>query len=112
MGRQAMDRFVSEQNIKRFHDAREKGADANRRPMLLRLLAEEYEKLGLSGQLRDRIERHIAKLRPLIVLQAKLIDDLTTLRQPLDQAKLVLESLDDLLACYISLRERIGAALE
>ncbi len=107
-----MERFVSQQNIKHFRDELEHGVDAGRRPMLLKLLTEEYERLGLTGGLRDRIDHHIAKLQALIALQAKLVDDLTALRQPLDRAEMILASLRDLLTCYMGIRERIGTALE
>ena len=103
-----MERFISQQNIKHFRDELERGVDAGRRPMLLKLLTEEYERLGLTNSLKDRIDQHIAKLHTLIALQAKLVDDLKALREPLDRAELVLASLRDLQACYMGIRERIG----
>ena len=107
-----MEKFVARENIRHFRDELERGVDSDRRGMLLRLLTEEFHKLGFTRDQLDRFDRHIARLRALISDQAILIEDLTASAQPVERPALVLATLHDLMDCYAAHRERIIAALD
>ncbi len=61
-----MDQFIARENVKHFRRELENGADEQRRATLIRLLVEEENHLGLTGEQLSRLDRHIARLSEIM----------------------------------------------
>jgi septal ring factor EnvC (AmiA/AmiB activator) len=101
----------AERNIRHFLHRLEYGAEEMTRSVLLDLFLAEEEMLGLTEEQLRRIDRHIAKLRQLISEQTKRIERLASFGIDTEARRLVLATLNDLLAAYQVHRKRITAAL-
>jgi hypothetical protein len=104
--------FVAEQNIQHFRRRLEYGAEEVTRSVMLRLLLDEEKLLGLTQEQLRRVDRHIAKLRQLLSEQTARIERLEFFGIEAKAHRLVLATLNDLMATYQIHRERITAALE
>src|SRR5215813_13147049 len=102
---------AAEQNIQHLRRRLAYGAEEMTRSVLLELFLAEEKMLGLTQEQLRRIDRHIAKLRQLISEQAKRIERLASLGIDTGARRLVLATLNDLLAAYHVHRQRITAAL-
>jgi hypothetical protein len=98
-----MDNFIPRGNPTRFNPL-ETGVDELTRSTLLKLLLHEAEKSCLTRQQLDRIDRHMAALRQLIYRQIELVEK----GQNAERALKLLETLNDLMANYQTLRQRIS----
>src|SRR5262249_42499090 len=103
--------FVAEQNIQHFRRRLEYGAEELTRSVLLDLLLAEEKMLGLTEEQLRRIDRHIAKLRELISEQTTRMKRLASFGIDMESRRLVLATLNDLMATYQIHRQRITAAL-
>jgi len=103
--------FVAEQNVQHLRRRLEYGAEEVTRSALLKLLLDEEEMLGLTQEQLRRIDRYIAKLRQLISEQTRRIERLAPLGIEMEARRLVLVTLNDLMATYQIHRQRITAAL-
>jgi N-acetylmuramic acid 6-phosphate (MurNAc-6-P) etherase len=102
---------AAEQNIQHFRRRLEYGAEEVTRSVLLKLLLAEEKMLGLTEQQLRRLDRHIAKLRQLISQQTTRIERLACFGIGTEGHRLVLTTLNDLMATYQIHRQRITAAL-
>jgi hypothetical protein len=87
------------------------GAEEATRSALLKLLLAEEKMLGLTQDQLRRIDRHIAKLRQLISQQTTRNERLASFGIDTEGRRLVLATLNDLMATYQIHRQRITAAL-
>ena len=97
-----MDHFIPSENLKHFNPL-ERGVDEFTRSTLLKLLLHEAEKSCATRQQLDRIDRHMAALRQLIYRQLKLAEK----GHNAERALRLLETMNDLMANYQTLRRRI-----
>jgi len=102
--------FDTEQNIQQLRRRLEHGAEEVTRSVLLKLLLAEEKMLGLTEQQLRRIDRHIAKLRQLISQQTTRIERLASFGIDTEGHRLVLATLNDLMATYQIHRQWITAA--
>jgi hypothetical protein len=103
--------FVAEQNVQHFRRRLEYGAEEVTRSVLLKLLLDELKMLGLTQEQLRRIDQHIAKLGQLISEQIARIDRLAFFRIDTEAHRVVLATLNDLMATYQIHRQRITAAV-
>ena len=101
----------AEQNVQQLRRRLEHGAEEVTRSVLLKLLLAEEKMLGLTEQQLRRIDRHIAKLRQLISGQTRRIERLASFGIDTEGHRLVLATLNDLMATYQIHRQQITAAL-
>jgi len=101
----------AEQNMQQLCRRLEHGAEEVTRSVLLKLLLAEEKMLGLTEQQLRRIDRHIAQLRQLISQQTTRIERLSSFGIDTEGRRLVLATLNDLMATYQIHRQRITAAL-
>ena len=100
-----MDHFIPSKNLKRF-DPLESGVDEFTRSTLLKLLLHEAKKSCATRQQLDRIDRHMAALRQLIYRQVELVEK----GHNAERALRLLETMNDLMANYQTLRRRMDPA--
>ena len=86
----------------------EGGVDELTRSTLLKLLLHEAEKSCPTRQELDRIDGHMAALRPLIYRQVELVEK--SKGHSAERALKLLETMNDLMAKYQTLRRRISPA--
>jgi hypothetical protein len=101
----------AEQNMQQLCRRLEHGAEEVTRSVLLKLLLAEEKMLGLTERQLQRIDRHIAKLRQLISGQTRRIERLASFGIDTESHRLVLATLNDLMATYQIHRQQITAAL-
>jgi signal transduction histidine kinase len=106
-----MDDFVARQNVTRFRNELENGAEGARRQTLLKLLIAEEERLGLTRERHDEINQQIVRIKAIISKQRETIDMLKANGHSMERAESSLANLSDLLAVHEEWRERISAAL-
>jgi len=106
-----MDKFIARENIKHFRQELEKGVEQPQRATMLRLLVEEENRIGLTGQQRAELDHYISRLSEIMARQVELIDNLRSLHQPTKLAELALATLNDLRATYMTHRQKISAQL-
>jgi hypothetical protein len=100
-----------EQTIQHLRRRLEQGAEEVTRSVLLRMWLDEEKMLGLTIEQLQRIDRHIAKLRQLISETTKRTERLALIGIDREAHRLVLATLNDLMATYQVHRQRITAAL-
>jgi hypothetical protein len=105
------DNTTAEQNIQQFRRRLEYGAEEVTRSVLLKLLLADEKMLGLTDQQLQRTDRHIAKLRQLISQQTTRIERLASFGIGTEGNRLILTTLNDLMATYQIHRQRITATL-
>ena len=101
----------AEENIQHLRRRLERGAEELTRSVLIQLFLDEEKMLGLTVEQLRRIDRHITKLRQLIAEQTKRIERLASFGIDTKARRLVLATLNDVLAAYQVHRQRITAAL-
>jgi hypothetical protein len=106
-----MDNFIPGGSRTRFNPL-EPGVDELTRSTLVKLLLHEAEKSSPTRQQLDRIDRHMAALRQLIYRQLELVEKEKSKRRNAERALKLLETLNDLMANYQTLRRRISLAAE
>ena len=103
--------FDADQNIQHLRRRLECGAEEVTRSVLLKLLLDEENMLGLTQEQLRRIDQHITKLRQLISETTKRTERLASFGIDQEAHRLVLATLKDLMATYQIHRRRITAAL-
>ena len=100
-----MDNVIPSKNLKRFNPL-EPGVNELTRSTLVKLLLHGADKSCLTRQQQDRIDRHMAALRQSIYKQLELVEKGHNAKQALK----LLETMNDLMANYQTLRQRISPA--
>jgi hypothetical protein len=106
-----MDHFVARENIKHLQRQLENGAEPGKRATMLKLLVEEENRLGFSHEQLGRLEHHISQLAEIMARQVELTDGLRLDGHSVEQAEMVLATLNDLMASCIAHRQRLRASL-
>ncbi len=104
-----MDTFVADQNLSRFRNRIECGAEPVTRATLLKLLVEQENMLGLTHEQLRRIDQQIDHLRQMIAIQVEIIEKMNRTAMDTRRADLVLTSMNDLMATYQVHRQKIAA---
>lgn len=106
------DTFANRQNLTRFRSELEKGVE-NRpvRSLLLDLLVEQEKRFGRGQEEVEKVDRHIVRLRQIIVGQVGLIDRLKAKGLATDRAEVVLDTLNDMMLVHRSYRQTIAATI-
>jgi hypothetical protein len=101
--------FVPSEDLKRLQRPLEGGIDELTRSTLLKLLLHEAEKSSPTHQQLDRIDRHMSALRQLIYKQLELVE-----KEKLkpERVQNLLATMNDLMANYQTLRQRISPLAE
>jgi len=102
-----VDIFKPSGSLKRFNPL-ETGVDELTRSTLLKLLLHEAEKSCPTRQELDRIDGHMAALRQLIYRQVELVEK--SKGHSAESALKLLETMNDLMANYQTLRRKISPA--
>jgi hypothetical protein len=102
--------FVDRQNLTRFRRQLEDGVRKGPvRSLLLELLVEQEKRCGAGQEQLERVDRHIARLRQIIVGQTELIGQLRAKSLSTDRAEIVLDTLNDMMFAHLSFRQTIVA---
>jgi len=100
-----MDSFIPSEGFAPFNPL-DSGVDELTRTTLLKLLLLEAEKSSVTHQRLDTIDRHMAALRQLLYRQVELVEKGHDAKRALS----LLETMNDLMANYQTLRGRMGPA--
>lgn len=100
-----MDNFIPSANLNPFNPL-EPGVDELTRTTLLKLLLHEAEKSCFTRRRLDTIDRHMAALRQLIYRQIELVEK----GHNAERALRLVETMNDLMENYQTLRRRMGPA--
>jgi len=106
-----MDKFIAEQNVTHFRNELENGADGPRRSTLLKLLVEEENRLGLTRQQLEEMERQIERIKLVMAEQTETVALLKANGHPVEKAEKSLANLADLVIVHDERRKKIAAAL-
>ncbi len=98
-----MDIFIPSEGFAPFNPL-DSGVDELTRSTLLKLLLHEAEKSCVTRQQLGRIDRQMAALRQLIYRQVELVEQ----GHNAEQALKLLETMNDLMANYQTLRRRVS----
>lgn len=101
------ERFVRDENIRRYENEIRTEADATRRSVLLRLLVEEENRLGWSHEQLAIAEQRITSLNKSVERQLALIDRMAEDGQDTTAAKDLLLTLRQLLALHRWFHDKI-----
>jgi len=78
-----MDKFSAQENVTRYRQELENGPNSReRRDALLRLLIQGEDKLGLTHEQLDEMDREIVRFQPLVTTQLELIAALKVFGEP------------------------------
>jgi len=106
-----MDKFIAEQNVARFRNELENGADGPQRSTLLRLLVEEEDRLGLTREQLEETQRQIERIKQVIAKQTETVAMLKANGHSMEKAERSLANLVDLVIVHEERRKKIAAAL-
>jgi hypothetical protein len=106
-----MDKFITQQNVSRLRQELENGANGERRDVLLRQLVEEQDKLGLTEEQLDEMDRQIARMQNLVNTQLEMIATMKARGQSLEVAERALHNILDILVVHQARRAKIELAL-
>lgn len=106
-----MDNFVARQNVSRFRNELENGAEGARRQTLLKLLVAEEDLLGLTREQRDEVNQQIVRIKAIINKQRESVAMLKANGHSMERAESSLANLTDLLVVHEERRRKIEAAL-
>jgi hypothetical protein len=106
-----MDKFITQQNVSRLRQELENGANGERRDVLLRQLVEEQDKLGLTEEQLDEMDRQIARMQNLVNTQLEMIATMKAHGQSLEVAERALHNILDILVVHQARRAKIELAL-
>jgi DNA polymerase II large subunit len=104
-------KYVAQENVRRFRRELENGAEGKRREMLLRLLVEEEDKVGLTYEQLNEIQLQIRRINQIISTQLETITVLKAAGQSVERAEWSLSNAVHLLATHEAYRAKIEAAL-
>jgi len=99
---------IATQNVARLRRQLENEPDEFTRSRLLELLLHEAEKSRLTHQQLDRIDCHMAELRELSYRQVELVEKGNLKGRMVERAAQLLGLLNDIMANYKTLRQRIN----
>src|SRR5215472_14109277 len=100
-----MDSFIPSEGLAAFNPL-DSGVDELTRTTLLKLLLLEAEKSCVTRQRLDTIDGHMAALRQLIHRQVELVEK----GHNAERALKLLQTMNDLMANYQTLRQRLSSA--
>ena len=103
---------IATQNVARLRRQLENEPDEFTRSRLLKLLLYEAEKSCVTHKQLDRIDCHMAELRELTYKQVALVENGRSKGQFVERAAKLLGLLNDLMANYQTLRQRIRPVAE
>jgi hypothetical protein len=103
--------YVAQENVRRFRHELENGAEGKRRDMMLRLLVEEENKVGLTNEQLDEMQRHIGHIKQIISTQFETITMLKAAGHSVERAERSLSNAIYLLVTHEAHRAKIEAAL-
>lgn len=106
-----VDKFIAQQNVSRLRRELENGANGERRDVLLRQLVEEQDKLGLTEEQLDEMDRQIARMQNLVNAQLEIIATMKARGQSLELAERALHNILDVLVVHQARRSKIELAL-
>jgi hypothetical protein len=106
-----VDRFIAQENIKHFRRELENGVSEPTRATMLSLLVEEENHLGHTREQLTKLDRHISRLSEITARHVELMDNLQSIGQHSERASMVLATLNDLMAVYMTHRQSITVAL-
>lgn len=106
-----MDKVIAQQNVSRFRQELENGANGERRNILLRRLVEEEDKLGLTEEQLDEMDRQIVRMQNLVNTQLEIIAAMKAHGQSLELAERALHNIVDILVVHQVRRSKIELAL-
>jgi hypothetical protein len=104
-------KYVAQENARRFRHELENGAEGKRREMMLRLLVEEENKVGLTNEQLDEMQRQIGRINQIISAQLETINVLKAAGYSVERAERSLTNAIHLLAVHEARRAKIEAAL-
>jgi hypothetical protein len=104
-------KFVAYQNVTHFRSELENGAEGGRRAVLLKLLVEEEDKLGLTREQLGEVDQQIARIKGIVAQQTDAVAMLKANGHPMERAERTLSNLVALLATHEAYRQKIEAAL-
>ncbi len=103
--------FVAKLNVEHFRAQLENGADLAQHPTLLWLLVEEENKLGLTHEQLNEIDRQITRIKQIVQQQVETVAMLKANGHSMERAERALSNMIDLLLAHQTHREKIEAAL-
>lgn len=106
-----VDKFVAQQNVMHLRQELETGTNGARRDILIRMLVEEEDKLGLTCEQLDEMDRQIARMQRLVIAQLDIIGTLKAHGQSLEKAERALHNILDILVVHQARRTKIEMAL-
>jgi hypothetical protein len=106
-----MDRFIARENVRHLRRELQNGAEPNTRATMLRLLVEEENHLGFTYEELGKLDRHISRLSEIMARHVELTDNLRTNGKPTERAEIILATYNDLMAYYLTHRERMRELL-
>jgi flagellar biosynthesis chaperone FliJ len=104
-------KFVAQENVTRFRRELENGAEGKRRDMMLRLLVEEENKVGLTSEQLDEVQRQIERIKQIISAQLETFTMLKAAGHSVERAERSLTNAVHLLATHEAHHAKIEAAL-
>lgn len=106
-----MDKLIAQQNVASYRQELENGANEERRRILFRLLLEEEDRLGLTEEQLDEMDRQIIRMQCLVNAQLEMIAALKAHGQSLEKAERALHNILDVLVVHQARRAKIEMAL-
>jgi flagellar biosynthesis chaperone FliJ len=106
-----MAEYVAQENVKRFRQELENGAEGKRQDMMLRLLVEEENKVGLTNEQLDEMHRQIGRINQIISAQLETLTMLRAAGHSVERAEESLTKAIHLLVTYEAHRTKIERAL-
>jgi NH3-dependent NAD+ synthetase len=103
--------FAAQENVRRLRRELENGWEDARRDMMLRLLVEEENKVGLTYDQLDEVLRQISHIKQIISTQLDTIALLKAAGQSVERAERSLSNVYRLLVEHETYRVKIEAAL-
>lgn len=102
-----MDKLIAQQRIANLRQQLETEGDVERRDTILRLLVQEEDKLGLTHEQLDEIDRQIARMQQLVSTQLEMIAALKTRGQSVETAERALHNVIDALVVHQARRAKM-----
>lgn len=106
-----MHQFIARQNVARFRSELEKGVEEPRRTILVKLLVQEEDLLGLTREQFDEMNCQIERIKQIVALQLETLVMMRANGHPLDVTEKKLSDLVELLVLHQQHRDKIAAVL-
>jgi phosphoserine phosphatase len=103
--------YVAQENVRRFRRELEESWEDPRRDIILQLLVEEQNKVGLTYEQLNEVLRQIERIKQIIRTQLDTIAMLKAAGHPVERAEHVVSSAFRFLVAHEAYRLKIEAAL-